>query len=491
MTQPYVYELEVPASAIDDNSHVNNVEYLRWMQDAATAHSDAAGCTEATRAAGATWVVRSHHVEYLRPAFAGERIEVRTWVADFRRAFSLRKYEVVRQGDGVVLARGETNWAFVDAASGRPRSIPEQVQVLFSVASPGPRSAANAGHVAPEDQETNGDISPERILQLGLGFWGPKVLLSAVELGVFSELARGPADLATLTVRLGLHPRSARDFLDALVALGMLQRDGEQYANTPQTEHFLDRGKPSYIGGLLEMANDRLYGFWGHLTEALRTGQAQNEAKANPGVSFFDALYRDQDRLRLFLQGMTGISLGAAQVIARKFPWHDYRTFLDVGGAQGAVAVQVALANPHLHGGNFDLSVVGPIFEEYAASFGLNERLRFHPGDFFRDPLPVADVLVMGHILHDWALEQKKALIARAYEALPAGGALIVYEALIDDERRENAFGLLMSLNMLIETPGGFDYTGADCRGWLQEAGFRQVRVEHLLGPDSMVVGIK
>jgi O-methyltransferase domain/Dimerisation domain len=335
------------------------------------------------------------------------------------------------------------------------------------------------------------DRTPDRILQLGLGFWGPKTLLSAVELGVFTELARGPADLAALTTRLGLHPRSARDFLDTLVALGMLERNGDQYANTPETDHFLDRAKPSYIGGMLEMTNARLYGFWGGLTEALRTGQQQNEGKTNPGASPFEALYGDPARLRLFLQGMTGISLGAARAIAQKFPWPDYQTFIDVGGAQGALPVQVALAHPHLTGGNFDLPVVGPLFSEYVTSFGLGQRLRFWPGDFFKDPLPAADVLVMGHILHDWNLDQKRRLIVKAYQALPRGGALLIYEALIDDERRHNAFGLLMSLNMLIETPGGFDYTGADCSAWLKEAGFRQTRVEHLLGPDSMVVGIK
>jgi hypothetical protein len=337
----------------------------------------------------------------------------------------------------------------------------------------------------------NPDVTPDRILQLGLGFWGPKALLSAVELGVFTELARGPADLAALTRRLGLHPRSARDFLDALVALGVLGRDGGLYANTPEAGAFLDRAKPSYVGGLLEMANARLYGFWGHLTEALRTGRPQNESKADPAASPFAALYADPDRLRGFLQGMTGISLGAARAIARKFPWRDYRTFVDVGGAQGALPVQVCLAHPHVTGANFDLPVVGPVFEEYAASFGLGGRLRFLPGDFFRDPLPPADVLVMGHILHDWDLGQKKALIAKAYATLPPGGALVVYEALIDDDRRQNALGLLMSLNMLIETPGGFDYTGADCQGWLAEAGFRRSWVEHLAGPDSMVVGVK
>lgn len=331
--------------------------------------------------------------------------------------------------------------------------------------------------------------TPDTIMQIGLGFWASKTLLSAVELGLFTELAEGSLDAEALTERLGLHPRSARDFLDALVAIRMLQRSDGRYANTPETDLFLDRNKPSYIGGVLEMANARLYPFWGALTEALRTGQAQNEARG--GGSPFDALYADPARLEGFLSAMTGISLGAARVIAQKFPWGDYRSFVDVGAAQGALPVQVALAHAHLTGGGFDLPAVQPLFEKYVRAHGLGDRLRFYPGDFFRDPLPSADVLVMGHILHDWNIEQKRQLLAKAHEALPAGGALIVYDAVIDDDRRENAFGLLMSLNMLIETPGGFDYTGADCCSWMQEAGFRQTRVEHLVGPDSMVVGIK
>jgi SAM-dependent methyltransferase len=323
-----------------------------------------------------------------------------------------------------------------------------------------------------------------------MAFWGSKTLLSAVELGVFTELAKdGPLDAAALTERLGLHRRSARDFVDALVALGMLQRHGDRYANTPETGQFLDRAKPSYVGGFLEMANARLYPFWGALTEALRSGLPQNEAKR--GESFFPALYADPARLEAFLKAMTGISLPSAQAIARQFPWAQYRTFLDIGCAQGGLPVQVALAHPHLSGGGMDLPVVRPIFEAYVTSHDLHDRLRFHPGDFFRDPLPSADVLVMGHILHDWDLEEKRRLLRKAYEALPAGGALILYETLIDDDRRENAMGLLMSLNMLIETSGGFDYTGADASGWMREAGFRDMRVEHLVGPESMVVGLK
>lgn len=333
-------------------------------------------------------------------------------------------------------------------------------------------------------------ITPERIMRLGLGFWGTKTLLSAVELGLFTVLGEGPRGGEELAARLELHPRSWRDFLDALVALGMLRREEDgRYANTPETGMFLDRTRPGYIGGMLEMANARLYGFWGSLTEALRTGQPQNEQKT--GGELFEAVYAHPERLSGFLQAMSGVSLLPARAIAARFPWERYQSFADIGTAQGCLPVQLALAHGHLTGLGFDLPPVRPSFEQYVREHELAGRLRFQGGDFFRDPLPEADVLVMGHVLHDWDLEQKKALLAAALRALPRGGSLVVYDAIIDDSRRTNAFGLLMSLNMLIETRGGFDYTGEDCLGWMREVGFGEVRLEHLAGPDSMVIGVK
>lgn len=334
------------------------------------------------------------------------------------------------------------------------------------------------------------DLQPDYILQVGLAFWASKTLLSAVEMELFTELAKHPEDLATLQGRLNLHPRSARDFLDTLVALGFLERRDGKYFNTPATDFFLDKHKNSYIGGLLEMANHRLYPFWGQLTAALRTGQPQNETK-DGGPSPFLAIYADPARLKQFLKAMTGVSHGANIAIARKFPWKNYRTAVDVGTAQGDLIAQIALANPHIEGTGFDLPQVGPVFEDYIAANGLSGRVKFSPGSFMDLPLPKADVVTMGHILHDWDLETKRMLIRKAYEALPAGGAYIVYESIIDDDRSSNAFGLLMSLNMLIETGGGFDFTGADCAGWMKEAGFRETRVEHLTGPDSMVIAIR
>ncbi len=336
---------------------------------------------------------------------------------------------------------------------------------------------------------TRDQATPEGILQLGLGFWGSKTLLSAVELGLFTVLADGPHTSKSLMVELGLQPRGLDDFLDALVTLGMLERTDREYANTAATDLFLDRNKPSYIGGILEMANARLYGFWGSLTEALRTGQPQNEAKA--GDDFFATLYQDPDQLQQFLHAMTGISMGAALAIADNFPWERHQSVMDIGTAEGCLPVQLARRHTHLTCGGFDLPPVQPLFEAYVESFGVTDRVRFHSGDFIVDDLPSADVVVMGRILHDWGLDEKLTLLRKAHKALPEGGALIVYDTIIDNDRRKNAFGLLMSLNMLIETQSGFDYTGAECQSWMAQVGFRNTYVEPLVGPDSMVVAIK
>jgi hypothetical protein len=332
-------------------------------------------------------------------------------------------------------------------------------------------------------------VGPERIMEVAFGFAASKTLLSAAELDLFTELGGGPLTLDEISSRLGLHPRASRDFLDALVALGFLEREDGLYWNSPAAAAYLDRTQPGYIGGIIRMMNTRLYGFWGSLTEALRTGLPQSESRTCSDP--FQKLYSEPALAKQFLSAMTGLSVLSGQALAEKFPWTKYSTFADIGCAQGAVAVEVARAHPHLRGIGFDLAPVGPVFSEYAAEAGVAGRVKFVTGSFFEDPLPRADVLIMGHILHDWDMGTKRMLLDKAYAALPVGGVLIVHEMLIDDERKYNPLGLLASLNMLIETPGGFDFTGADCQGWMRAAGFRSTLVEALAGADSMVVGIK
>jgi len=338
------------------------------------------------------------------------------------------------------------------------------------------------------------DISPDSILQIGFGFWASKTLLSAVELAVFSQLADGPKSGQDLQGVIGLHPRATFDFLDTLVALGLLERDGSgesaRYANTPATARFLVKSSPQYIGGILEMANARLYRFWADLTTALKTGLPQNEIKET-GKSMFDALYADPARLEQFMDAMSGISMGNFIAFAEKFDFSSYKTLADIGGATGQLSTIVAARHPHMRCQTFDLPEVQPIAARRVHEQFADGRVSAESINFFADEFPKADVITMGMILHDWNLENKKMLIGKAYRALPPGGAFVAIENIIDDDRRKNTFGLMMSLNMLIEFGEAFDFTGAQFAEWCKEAGFSRYEIIPLAGPASAAVAYK
>lgn len=333
--------------------------------------------------------------------------------------------------------------------------------------------------------------TPSRLMEIGTGFWPAKTLLSAVELNLFSELGGESMSGEEIGDRLGLHPRAIYDFLDALVALRILERDGEgpvgHYRNGAEAAAFLDKKSPSYLGGFLEMANARLYRFWADLTEALKTGRPQNEAKLT-GKPMFEELYGDPTRLEQFLSAMSGVSGPPFHELAERVDFSHYSTLCDVGGATGQLCTILARRHPHLRCTTFDLPEVAAVAEKVISAVGLTDRIAVVSGDFFADPFPRADVITMGMILHDWNLERKRQLIAAAYDALPSGGAFIVVEHLIDDARRENVFALMMSLNMLVEFGDAFDFTGRDFEGWCKQAGFRDVEILPLT--DHRSVGI-
>jgi predicted O-methyltransferase YrrM len=332
------------------------------------------------------------------------------------------------------------------------------------------------------------------ILQTAFGFWSSKVLLTAVEFGLFTKLGNRRLTADELGVELGVHPRGRADFFDALVAMKFIGRDGDgpkaHYFNTAESALYLDRSSPRYVGGILEMLNARLFKFWHDLPEALRTGRPQNEAKhGQKGV--FEELYSELPRLEQFMGAMSGLSRINFEALAEKIDFSKFRTLCDVGGATGLLSIEVARRHQKIRCTTFDLPQVEPIAKKAIEIAGFTERVKPASGDFFRDPLPKADVITMGMILHDWNLEKKMHLIRSAYDALPPGGALIAVEALIDDARRENVFGLLMSLNMLIEFGEAFDYSGADFRKWCSEVGFVRFEVVHLAGPSSAAIAYK
>ena len=341
---------------------------------------------------------------------------------------------------------------------------------------------------------TEKQVTPSKVMQIGMGFWASKTLLTAVNMELFTHLAKGELSGQDIKTKLSIHERGLYDFLDTLVALGFLKRSGLKetalYSNAEDTNLFLDKNKPSYVGGMLEMCNNRLYAYWNDFEEGLKTGLPQNEIKTG-GKSLFEELYATEEKLREFLKAMGGIQMGNFLAFANKFDFSSYSTLCDIGGAGGYLAAQVAMNNDHMKCVSFDLPPVSPVAIENMNKMGLGTKVVIQSGDFLKEDFPKADVITMGNILHDWGIQDKKMLIKKAYDALPKGGALVVIENIIDNNRSENAFGLMMSLNMLIETPEGFDFSAADFDGWAKEIGFAQSSIMHLTGPSSAVIAIK
>ncbi|MCP2338099.1 methyltransferase [Actinomadura rupiterrae] len=338
-------------------------------------------------------------------------------------------------------------------------------------------------------------IEPWQVIRTGFRFWESRVLMSAIELGLFEALADGPRPVERIVRELGLHERGVRPFLDALTGLGMLAReDGGAYGLTPVAKRFLTEAEGTNVAGLPLAASHLWWESWKGLTEMLRTGLPQN--KANAGDDPFEALYADPERVRAFHAAMAGGATGAALALAREsdLDWDAVKTVADVGAAGGAVLRTLLTAHPHLAGIGFDLPQVRPHFERAAREAGLADRMRFEGGSFFTDDLPAADLLVLGHVLCDWDTATKRDLLAKAYKALPAGGAVVVYDLMTDPGRPDgaaNLFGHLADLHMMLESPGGHGYRPADAAAWLAEAGFGRVSVRPLSGPEWLAVGFK
>ncbi|WP_248964094.1 acetylserotonin O-methyltransferase [Sphaerisporangium perillae] len=329
------------------------------------------------------------------------------------------------------------------------------------------------------------------IVRLNTAYTAARTLHSAVELGLFEMLAEGPATLPQIRERLGLHPRMAADFLDALVGLGLLLRDDDGgYANALSTAKLLVPGTPDYIGGTVAKSARHHYTMWGALTEALRDGRPRSAGLADKEA--MKRLYGNPEATREFLGHMDAHNGFCGREVARCVDWGRHRSFVDVGGARGNVAAQIVGRHPHLLGGVFDLPALEPHFDEHVARLGVADRVTFHPGDFFADELPETDVVVIGHVLHDWPVEVRQMVIEKAFRATRPGGFLVVYDQMIDEDRRD-PHPLLTSLNVRLVREGGSEYAVAEIRDWAEKAGYRfaySVPVA-TIGDDTVFVAAK
>lgn len=345
--------------------------------------------------------------------------------------------------------------------------------------------------------ETTTQPSPAAILQIGTGFWASKVLLTAVQFELFTQLAKQPNQMAKdikSLLDLKCTDRNIYDFLDCLTGLGFLKREGlletARYSNTLDTNTFLDKAKPSYIGGVLEMQNEQGWNVWAKLDKGLKTGLIQHDVKDN-GEDVFDYINNNPEMFKKFVDGMTGVQMGNFIALAQKFDFSNYKTLVDVGGSAGVLSVMVAKHNPHMKCSTFDLPALEAMATETIQKFQIGAKVKVINGDFFKDELPKADIVTMGNVLHDWDEKTKIKLMQAAYDALPDGGVFIALEHVIDNERKENVFGLMMSLNMLIETGDGFNYTFNDFNRWAKKVGFSATELMHLAGPSSATFAIK
>jgi precorrin-6B methylase 2 len=328
------------------------------------------------------------------------------------------------------------------------------------------------------------------LMQMISGFWASKTLATAVELDLFTQLSGRGVDIRELSQLLELHPRPAEMLLTGCASLGLLEKRGERYHNSPLSEEFLVRGKPYYFGGVITLLDRRLYLPWNRLPEAIKTNRAQTWGD-QPGI--FEAMSANPEEQRIFTEGMHSFSVQSGEAVAAAFDFLPYAHLLDVGGGSGAYCIEAARRYPHLRATVFDLPAALEIAREKIAEAAFADRITTHPGDFFTEALPKgADVVLLSMILHDWTPEKNRVILTRCFDALPSGGAVIVSELMMNDEKTGPASAALMSLNMLIETEGR-NYTWAEYTEWLKEVGFREIQRVPVVSPgaNGLLVGRK
>jgi hypothetical protein len=329
---------------------------------------------------------------------------------------------------------------------------------------------------------------PFDIMLVGWSFLRSRLLIAAIELELFDTLESGPADQEKLQADLGLHPRGTRDFLDALTSLGLLERTADGYRNTPAASRYLVSTNPAYVGTFVRMTTAFMGRSSDDFAQTLRNGQAHGQDEK--GEVPFAAIFRNPETLRGFLNGMDSLSGAVAPGVAEALDWSVHSSFADLGGARGNLASLLAQAHPHLSGVVLDRPTTEPFFNDLMADRGTSDRVRYQPGDFFVDDLPAVDVMVFGNVLHDFGPTQRAELIAKAARTIPAGGAVVVYDPMLDEER-SNQGNLLLSLSLLLQSPNGGEYPPSETRQAMEAAGLTVETLRPLPASTTLVVGRK
>jgi hypothetical protein len=357
-------------------------------------------------------------------------------------------------------------------------------------------------------------ISPDPIFQLLTGFQVSKTLMTAVELEVFTKLAGKSVNMKQLQEILEMEGRPAEVFSIALVSLGLLSKDKREkvneitrgqneyyYANTDLADTFLIKGKSGYMGDIISMIDKRLYKSWDKLSYSLKANKPIAQEEGGDAESIFNeakSSNQSAEQIEKFTHGMYGLSVGPAMALANAFDFSKYKRMMDIGGGSGVYAIQVVKEYSNMSATVLDLKPVCTVADEYIELFDLKNRIQTKALDFFNEELPTdCDVAFLSHIIHDYSKDKGKSLFEKIYNALPSGdnvddgGAIIISEWLLNDEKTGPIPSALMGLNMMVETSGGRNYSFAEISEILTEIGFKNIEKRSLAGPAEIVIGYK
>ena len=315
---------------------------------------------------------------------------------------------------------------------------------------------------------------PSPIIELIDAFRRSKTMFAAVSLGVFEALEERPTDASGLAARLGAGADPLERLLDACVGMGLLKKHDGAYANQPVAATYLCDRSPLSLTGYVLYSNEALFPMWAHLEDAVREGAPRWTQTFGWHGSIFDHFFKTEARQRHFLHGMHGFGQLSSAQVAAAFDLSRFQRMADLGGATGHLAMAACERYPQLRAVVFDLPPVVAMAREYVAGSAARDRIEPVAGDFFRDGLPAADLYSLGRILHDWPEDRIQRLLLKIYQALPAGGALLIAEKLLDEDKSGPTPAHLQSLNMLIATQGK-ERTLTEYQQLLQAAGFASV----------------
>lgn len=333
-------------------------------------------------------------------------------------------------------------------------------------------------------------LSVDTLMRVAFGFQASRVVAAALELQIFTRLAGAGKTLPALVEELHIAAEPTRDVVDALVAMGFLQRGDEGViCNSEVAGTFLVSSSSSYIGEFLRVTGERHYANFGKLAALLRTGQPQSP-ESQGAASIFDTFTRNPEQFRDWLRQMSGMAQLWGKQAASLLPLSSCKTFVDIGGAEGAFSAIIAQTNAQIEGMVLDFPAVEPIFTDYVRQLGLEKRLRFQAGDYKKDPIPSVDLVTCAHVLHSETPQSRLTLLRAAHHALNPGGFVAVIDFMVDDDRRDVP-ALLASLAMRLETRDGFESNVGSLVGWLHESGFELVLSERLNSGQTLVVGKK